>query len=114
MIGHQVLGIGDSDSKGTQSMPQISMAVYKTKRIYDKKEPEDGLRVLVDRLWPRGMSKPRAALDNWLKEIASSNKLRIAYHAGELDFEAFAVRYRAELEGNPAIEELRALAAKNE
>ena len=61
-----------------------------------------------------GYGGPWAALDHWLKDIAPSDKLRIAYHAGELDFDVFAAHYRAELEGNPAIEELRALAAKAE
>jgi len=61
-----------------------------------------------------GYGGPWAALDHWLKDIAPSDKLRIAYHADELDFDVFAAHYRAELEGNPAIEELRALAAKAE
>lgn len=50
--------------------------MIKLKRIYEKAEKGDGLRILVDRLWPRGVSKERAALDAWLKDIAPSNKLR--------------------------------------
>lgn len=67
-------------------------------RIYDPPTESGGRRVLVDRLWPRGVSKERAALDQWLKEVAPSNELRKAYHAGELDWEAFAERYRHELD----------------
>ena len=52
------------------------MTVYKIKRIYESPELEDGYRVLVDRLWPRGISKERAALDEWAKDIAPTNELR--------------------------------------
>ena len=51
------------------------------KRIYDEPSPEDGYRVLVDRLWPRGLSKEAAALDRWAKEVAPSPELRKAWHA---------------------------------
>ena len=85
------------------------MAQIRVKRVYEEAGEEDGLRVLVDRLWPRGVSKERARLDHWLKEIAPSNGLRVDFHSGVLDFEAFGERYRSELEGNPAVEELRGL-----
>ncbi len=52
------------------------MTVYKIKRIYESPESDDGYRVLVDRLWPRGISKERAALDEWAKDIAPTNELR--------------------------------------
>ena len=52
------------------------MTVYKIKRIYESPESDDGYCVLVDRLWPRGISKKRAALDEWAKEIAPTNELR--------------------------------------
>ncbi len=69
----------------------------RTRRIYDDPSPEDGARVLVDRLWPRGVSKTKAQLDEWRKDIAPSTELRHWYgHAPEL-FEEFARRYRAEL-----------------
>lgn len=87
------------------------MADLRVKRVYEDAAASDGLRVLMDRLWPRGVSKERAALDHWLKEIAPSHALRKEYHAGGLSFEAFAARYREELEGNAAVEELRVLTA---
>ena len=83
---------------------------YRIKRIYDPPAPEDGFRVLVDRLWPRGVSKQRAALDLWLKDVAPSRELRTWFHAQPDGFEEFADRYRAELAANPAVDELRAAA----
>ncbi len=64
-------------------------------RIYD--EPSGGTRILVDRLWPRGVSKAAANLDGWAKDLAPSNELRKAYHAG-MSWDAFEARYRMELE----------------
>lgn len=72
------------------------MAV-RLQRIYD--EPDGGHRVLVDRLWPRGVSKQRAALDAWAKDIAPSDGLRKEFHAGALSFDAFRVAYVDELTG---------------
>lgn len=83
---------------------------YRIKRIYDPPAPEDGFRVLVDRLWPRGVTKERAALDLWLKEVAPSTELRTWFHARPDGFDEFADRYRAELAANPAVDELRAVA----
>ena len=66
-------------------------------RVYDDPSPEDGARVLVDRLWPRGLRKELAQLDSWCRQVAPSNELRVWYgHDPEL-FEEFARRYRAEL-----------------
>jgi uncharacterized protein YeaO (DUF488 family) len=81
---------------------------YRIKRVYDPPAPEDGFRVLVDRLWPRGVTKQRAALDLWLKDVAPSTELRTWFHAQSDAFDEFAERYRAELAANPAVEELRA------
>jgi uncharacterized protein YeaO (DUF488 family) len=85
------------------------------KRIYDDPADDDGCRVLVDRLWPRGVSTERARLDAWLKEVAPSTELRRWFHAGG-SFDEFTVRYRAELDANPAtvqaVDELRELAAE--
>jgi uncharacterized protein YeaO (DUF488 family) len=81
------------------------------KRIYDAPEPSDGARVLVDRLWPRGVSKERAALQEWLRDVAPSNELRHWYHHDPEHFAEFDARYRAELaEPAPAValERLRA------
>lgn len=68
------------------------------KRIRDAADERDGARILVNRLWPRGISKERAALTLWLKDITPSTELRKAYHGGELDEQAFAAAYRGELE----------------
>lgn len=87
------------------------------KRVYEPAEAGDGFRVLVDRLWPRGVSKQRAELDLWDKEVAPSPELRTEWHhaADRLgDFEHFAGRYRAELDDNPAAEALLALGGEHE
>ncbi|KIA88833.1 DUF488 domain-containing protein [Kaistella jeonii] len=74
------------------------------KRIYEKAEKEDGFRILVDRLWPRGMKKEDAHIDLWAKEIAPSNELRKSYHGKEIDFEEFNAKYLKELNENPETE----------
>jgi uncharacterized protein YeaO (DUF488 family) len=83
------------------------------RRVYDPPEPDDGQRVLVDRLWPRGLSKERARLDDWCKEIAPSTELRKWYGHDPDRYAEFARRYRAEL-GDPeraaALARLRTLA----
>ncbi len=71
--------------------------IFSVKRIYDKDLETKGLRVLIDRLWPRGITKEEASLDLWPKEICPSNLLRKAYHDGELSYEDFAARYAQEL-----------------
>ncbi|KHK99821.1 hypothetical protein LK09_00285 [Microbacterium mangrovi] len=76
-------------------------------RIYDAPGSDDGYRVLVDRLWPRGVSKERAELDEWAKDAAPSTELRRAFHAGELVGDAFDAAYRTELADNPAVPALR-------
>lgn len=82
----------------------------KSKRIYDPPERSDGTRVLVDRLWPRGVSRERAALDHWAKAVAPSDALRRWYgHAPERWVE-FQARYRAELAEPEAAAELARLA----
>ncbi|TJZ41919.1 DUF488 family protein [Streptomyces piniterrae] len=84
------------------------------RRVYDPPEPSDGARVLVDRLWPRGVSKEDARLTEWCKDAAPSSELRRWYrHEGER-FERFEERYRDELAqdaAQPALEHLRELAA---
>lgn len=76
------------------------------KRIYDTPVAEDGFRVLVDRLWPRGVSKERAALDVWLKEVAPSSGLRTWFSHDPAKFEEFSGRYYDELVHNPATTKL--------
>lgn len=71
-----------------------------TKRIYSAPSDEDGFRVLVDRLWPRGISKEKARLSLWLKEIAPSDELRRWFNHEEAKWPEFRRRYREELERN--------------
>lgn len=72
------------------------------KRIYQAKQIDDGYRVLVDRLWPRGVSKSRAALDEWNKEVTPSPDLRKWFGHKPERFDEFKQRYRAELDQNGA------------
>ena len=85
------------------------------KRAYEAPAPGDGTRVLVDRLWPRGLSKERARVDLWLKDVAPSTQLRMWYGHDPAKFATFRERYMHELEAEPghaALEELRDLARK--
>ena len=72
--------------------------MLKIKRIYEAPEPDDGCRILVDRLWPRGISKEKAALDLWLKEIAPSDELRHWFGHVPQRWSEFAQKYRLELQ----------------
>ncbi|RII29207.1 MAG: hypothetical protein CXR31_02220 [Geobacter sp.] len=74
--------------------------MVKLKRIYDAPAPDDGRRVLVDRLWPRGIAKDEARLDDWLKEIAPSDELRKWFGHDPTKWEEFRERYRAELDSH--------------
>ena len=76
------------------------MGILKTKRIYEPAEDTDGKRILVDRLWPRGVKKERAELAAWAKEITPSADLRKLYHTGGIPFEGFAADYLDELEAS--------------
>ncbi len=71
--------------------------MFKLKRIYEKADKSDGFRVLVDRLWPRGVSKDRAQLDLWLREVAPSTNLRTWFGHDPKRWEEFEKRYRQEL-----------------
>lgn len=73
------------------------------KRVYDPVEPEDGQRVLVERLWPRGLSKADAALDDWLREVAPSTRLRKWFGHDPDKWPAFREHYRAELAQRPEL-----------
>ena len=72
------------------------------KRAYEPAEASDGYRVLVDRLWPRGLSKERAQIDEWAKELAPSTELRQWFGHAPSRWKEFARDYRAELEASPA------------
>lgn len=78
------------------------MSGFRLKRIYAPPSLADGRRVLVDRLWPRGVSKAEAHVDEWLKDLAPSHELRRLTHAGGLDWEGFVAAYAAELTVAPA------------
>lgn len=81
------------------------------KRIYEPASDDDGMRVLVDRLWPRGVRKADAAVDRWMKAVAPSPELRKWFGHDPARFDAFAAAYRDELERAPeAVGELLALA----
>ncbi|MDQ0768843.1 uncharacterized protein YeaO (DUF488 family) [Pseudarthrobacter defluvii] len=83
---------------------------FGVKRIYEPQADDDGCRVLVDRLWPRGMPKESAAVDLWLKEVAPSATLRKEFNHRPERFADFGERYRLELDSNPAVETLLELA----
>jgi uncharacterized protein YeaO (DUF488 family) len=79
-----------------------------TKRVYEKPATSDGRRILIDRLWPRGVAKAAAQIDFWAKAIAPSNTLRQWYRHEPAKWPEFRRRYFAELDGNPAgLAELR-------
>jgi len=80
------------------------------KRVYAKPSKDDGTRILVDRLWPRGIAKAKAKVDLWLKDVAPSNDLRKRFHGHPEDWAAFKRAYAVELkspEAKAAIKELR-------
>ena len=84
------------------------------KRAYDKPSVSDGVRVLVDRLWPRGLTKDKAGIDHWLRDLAPSDQLRHWYHSRPTQWLLFRKRYLEELaapSASHALEELYALAA---
>ena len=89
----------------------IPASHLRLKRAYEPAEPSDGTRILVDRLWPRGVSKAKAALDDWIKEVAPSTELRKWFGHDPARWTEFQHRYRAELrEQSDALEQIRALA----
>ena len=77
----------------------MAEAQVRVGRVYDQPRPGDGVRVLVDRVWPRGLSKDKAALDEWCKDVAPSDELRKWYGHDPGRFEEFSRRYRLELQG---------------
>ncbi|GIG71120.1 DUF488 domain-containing protein [Phytomonospora endophytica] len=83
---------------------------FRVRRVYDDPAFDDGVRVLVDRLWPRGLSKDRAHIDRWPKELTPSTELRRWYHEAPADRHGeFVGRYRAELDADGLAEPLRDL-----
>jgi uncharacterized protein YeaO (DUF488 family) len=115
----------DASAAGTYSSPACYLHEFepargragtrdiRIKRIYDAAEPSDGFRALVDRLWPRGISKRHAALDEWLVELDPSTTLRQWFHRDPTRWLEFARRYRAELRAQAAaLHSLRQRAAQ--
>ena len=91
---------------------QVSIDV-RIKRAYEPAAPADGYRVLIDHVWPRGVSRERAKLDEWARELAPSDELRTWFGHEPARFQEFRTRYRSELSRErDAIERLRALAAR--
>lgn len=90
------------------------MSTVLLKRAYDPPEPADGTRVLVDRLWPRGMKKSAAAIDLWLKEVGPSTELRQWFAHDPKKWAEFHKRYRAELAHSKALEELRQVVKRSQ
>ncbi|HER35501.1 MAG: DUF488 domain-containing protein [Halothiobacillaceae bacterium] len=86
------------------------MARVRTKRVYDSAERDDGYRILVDRLWPRGVKKTDLAHDDWFKDVAPSGYLRRWFGHDPDRFESFAKRYREELADNEEFERLAEIA----
>jgi uncharacterized protein YeaO (DUF488 family) len=87
---------------------------FTIKRIYEPASTEDGYRVLIDRLWPRGVSKERAQLDEWAKDIAPTAALRTWFAHEPSRFEEFSRRYRSELKVNPEVARFLTLGAEHD
>ncbi|MEM0141644.1 MAG: DUF488 family protein [Thermoplasmatales archaeon] len=85
----------------------------KLKRIYDKYSEDDGFRILVERLWPRGISKVEAHIDLWLKDVAPSTELRKWFNHEDDKWDEFQKRYKDELKNNSALKTLRSLAVEH-
>ncbi|MRG48797.1 DUF488 family protein [Chitinophaga sp. SYP-B3965] len=77
--------------------------VIKIKRVYDEPSKEDGFRILIDRLWPRGFTKEKAAVDEWAKDLAPSSPLRTWFRHSEALWPEFEKKYLAELKKNAAV-----------
>lgn len=86
--------------------------MFAVKRVYDPPSPHDGARILVDRLWPRGLTKEAAQLDDWVKDVAPSNELRLWFHAHVKRWDDFLARYAKELEAPGGQEAMAALRAR--
>ena len=82
------------------------------KRVYEPADKGDGVRVLVDRLWPRGVTKSKANIDLWAKDLAPSTELRKWFGHDPERWPEFQSKYRAELKGNPTLSDIRELSHK--
>ncbi|MDD9916406.1 MAG: DUF488 domain-containing protein [Rhodospirillaceae bacterium] len=88
--------------------------MFQVKRIYEPRDAADGYRVLVDRMWPRGVSKETAAIDLWLKEIGPSTALRKWFGHDPAKWDGFRSRYAEELEAGEVVETLRQLGREHD
>lgn len=84
------------------------------KRVYEPREKTDGVRILVDRLWPRGVSKAEAHIDRWEKEVAPSTQLRQWFGHDPVKWPEFQKKYRLELKGNSSLAQLKALSREED
>ncbi len=92
---------------------KVPVGNIKLKRAYEAPTPDDGMRILVDRLWPRGLSKQRAAIDQWMKDISPSTELRKWFGHDPSRWDEFRRRYAKEVHQHPELlEQLRSLARK--
>jgi len=88
--------------------------MVRIKRVYEKRDSTDGFRVLVDRLWPRGMKKEQAKVDLWMKDVAPSDALRKSFHHEAMKWPDFEKKYQAELKTKKEfITELKKLEKKH-
>lgn len=87
--------------EGDRTMSGTNRPAIRIKRVYEPPAPEDGVRILVDRLWPRGVSKEQASIDEWMKEIAPSPELRTWFGHRPERFAEFAAGYERELAEDP-------------
>ena len=86
----------------------LKLVQIKLKRVYEPAAKEDGFRILMDKLWPRGLAKEKAKVDLWLREVSPSDELRKAFHGGKMEWEEFRTNYLKELKDNQEpLEELR-------
>ncbi|RFU83200.1 DUF488 family protein [Streptomyces triticagri] len=91
-------------ARRSSSQPQV-----RVRRVYEAPSADDGTRVLVDRLWPRGLSKADAHIDAWPKDVTPSTELRRWFHGPDSDYAEFRRRYEAELHTEPAASALERL-----
>lgn len=79
--------------------------IFKIKRVYEDPSKEDGERILIDRIWPRGITKQDASIDHWIKELAPSTTLRVWFSHDPLLWNNFQKKYRSELSKNKCVNE---------
>lgn len=95
-------------------MVSIIIFMVFLKRVYDKYSKDDGIRILVERLWPRGISKENAHIDIWMKEIAPSTELRKWFNHDDSKWEEFREKYKTELSGNIEVDKIKQIIKIND